>query len=69
MVSNYFQLSNGVTQGGVLSPTLFNLYIDRLICKLRWSGFGRYINHVYMCVLSYGLNCMYYVMNFLVIIL
>ena len=35
--SSYFRLSNRVIQGGVLSPTLFNLYIDRLLDKLRKS--------------------------------
>ena len=29
--STYFRLKNGVKQGWVLSPTLFNLYIDRLL--------------------------------------
>ena len=28
--SPYYRLKNGVKQGGVLSPTLFNLYIDIL---------------------------------------
>ena len=31
--STYFRLKNGVKQGGVFSPTLFNLYIGRL-CDL-----------------------------------
>ena len=26
---------SGVFQGRVFSPTLFNVYIDRLLCKLR----------------------------------
>ena len=29
-LSQYFELSNGVKQGGVLSPIQFNIYIDRL---------------------------------------
>ena len=38
--SNYFSLSNGVKQGGVLSPVLFTLYIDKLLIKLKLSRVG-----------------------------
>ena len=38
--SKYFSLSNGVKQGGVLSPVLFTLYIDKLLIKLKLSGVG-----------------------------
>ena len=38
--SNYFSLSNGVKQGGVLSPVLFTLHIDNLLIKLKLSGVG-----------------------------
>ena len=51
---NYFRLSNGVAQGRVLSPSLFNLYIDRLLCKLLKLGYGCHSNHVYMGALSYA---------------
>ena len=36
--SKYFSVSNGVKQGGVLSPTLFSIYIKLL--KLKESGYG-----------------------------
>ena len=52
--STYFRLKNGVKQGGVLSPTLFNLYIDRLLVTLRNSGLGCHINGTYMGALSYA---------------
>ena len=29
-ISNVFKVTNGVRQGGILSPKLFNIYIDRL---------------------------------------
>ena len=38
---------------GLLSTTLFNLYIDQPLCKLWKPGFGCHINHVYIGVLSY----------------
>ena len=34
---------NGVKQGGVLSPTLFAVYMDGLFARLRDNGFGCYI--------------------------
>ena len=33
--SQSFHVSNGVRQGGVLSPVLFSVYVDGLLCKLR----------------------------------
>ena len=32
--SNYFTSENGVKQRGVLSPILFSLYIDELLCRI-----------------------------------
>ena len=52
--STYFRLKNGVKQEGVLSPTLFNLYIDRLLVTLKNSGLGCHNNGTYMGALSYA---------------
>ena len=52
--STYFRLMNGVKQGGVLSPILFNLYIDRLLITLKNSGLACHINGTYMGELSYA---------------
>ena len=41
--SKSFKASNGVKQGGVMSPILFTVYIDGLLCRLRNAGFGCYI--------------------------
>ena len=36
-VSSSFSVQNGVKQGGVLSPRLFNIYLDELLCRLKRS--------------------------------
>ena len=38
--STEFLLSNGVKQGGVLSPLLFSVYSDDLLCELRQVNVG-----------------------------
>ena len=37
----------------MLSPTLFNLYIDRLLLTMKNSGLRCHINGIYMGALSY----------------
>ena len=34
-ISSSFSVKNGVKQGGVLSPRLFNIYLDELLYKLK----------------------------------
>ena len=38
--SGIFQISNGTGQGSLLSPALFEVYIDELITDLRKLGLG-----------------------------
>ncbi len=38
--SHTFTAMNGVRQGGVLSPLLFNVYFDEMIHKLEKGGIG-----------------------------
>ena len=52
--TNYFQLLNGVKQGGVLSAKLFTLYTDGLFTELKQSGYECHINNTYMGALSYA---------------
>ena len=52
--SRYFNVDNGVKQGGVLSPLLVNLYIDGLLIRLQKSGVGCHMNNIYMGALSYA---------------
>ena len=39
-----FDAGNGVKHGGVLSPLLFNVYLDELILRLREQGVGCHMN-------------------------
>ena len=43
-ISNTFSTSNGVKQGGVLSPILFNVYLDELIKMLSEKGLGCHLH-------------------------
>ena len=52
--SNYFSISNGVKQGGVLSPTLFSLYINGLLEELQKSGYGCRVGDAYTGCVSYA---------------
>ena len=54
-MSNYFDSSNGVKQGGVLSPILFAIYIDELLTRLKCSGYGCMIGHIYCGAFGYML--------------
>ena len=43
-MSNLFTVGNGVRQGGILSPALYNVYIDELSIKLSKAGTGCNLN-------------------------
>ena len=54
MISPTCTISNGVKQGGCMSPTLFSIYLDKLLGILRASNVGcRYGNH-YMGAFCYA---------------
>ena len=48
--SDSFTVTNGVCQGGVLSPFLFAVYLDNLLCELSLSGVGCYWRWMFACV-------------------
>ena len=53
-LGNWFAISAGVRQGGVLSPDLYNIYVDGLIKTLRSSGAGCYIRSIFAAALLYA---------------
>ena len=46
-ITELTRASNGVKQGGVMSPLLFTLYIDVLLCRLKNSGYGCHIGNIF----------------------
>ncbi|CAL4122699.1 unnamed protein product, partial [Meganyctiphanes norvegica] len=54
IISDPFGVSNGVRQGGVLSPLLFSVYVDDLLTELKKSGLGCHIGNRYYGALGYA---------------
>ena len=52
--SDEFPVSNGVRQGAVLSPFLFNIYMDELISDLINDGSGCWIGSTFYGILVYA---------------
>ena len=61
ILSSAFQVSNGVRQGGILVPLLFNVYINDVSIRLTNSGIGgtlggKFVNHMIdaddLCIIS-----------------
>ena len=52
--SEFFNVSNGVKQGGVISPTLFTCYIDGMLEELKESRVGCFMGHEYLGCVSYA---------------
>ena len=53
-LSDSFNVLNGIKQGGVISPILFSLYIDKLIDLVHNSNFGCYIGDVPSSIFIYA---------------
>ena len=53
IVSPTFSVSNGVKQGGVLSPILLCVYMDELLYRFRLSGFGSHVGNIYIPAIGY----------------
>ena len=55
VISTNFSVSNGVRQGGVLSPILFHhVYIDELLLRLKQHDFGCHIGNRFVGGLCYA---------------
>ena len=52
--SETFNITNGVKQGGVISPLLFSIYIDNLFLELRTSGLGCHVGLTYAGAFGYA---------------
>ena len=53
-LSNGFNVSNGVRQGGILSPYLFSLYLDGLLEELADGGVGCFWGSLFMGAVAYA---------------
>ena len=53
-LSNVFKVTNGVKQGGVLSPILFTAYMEELLIKLKSTNVGCHIGHTYCGSFGYA---------------
>ena len=52
--SDWFEVTAGVRQGGVLSPDFYSLYVDDLISILRSLGVGCYYLTIFVAALFYA---------------
>ena len=53
-VSTQFTVANGVKQGGIISPILFNVYMNDLSAALNSSGIGGYLGPAFLNHLCYA---------------
>ena len=49
-----FSVRNGVKQGGVLSPILFNVYSNELLESLKLNGLGCHVGNIFMAAFAYA---------------
>ena len=53
-ISTHFTVANGVKQGGIESPILFNMYMDDLSIALKNSGIGGFLGDAFLNHLCYA---------------
>ena len=54
IISTQFTVANGVKQGGIISPILFNMYMNDLSIALNNSGIGGYLGDAFLNHLCYA---------------
>jgi hypothetical protein len=54
IASSSFRVSNGVIQGGILSPVLFCIYLDVLLLALKHAGVGCHLGKWFIGALAYA---------------
>ena len=54
VLSSSFTVSNGVRQGGVLSPVLFTIYMDELLLQLKHNAVGCHWDHHFAGAFCYA---------------
>ena len=52
--SSSFRVKNGVRQGAILSPSLFCVYLDTLLCQLRDAGVGCHLGGLFLGAFGYA---------------
>ena len=52
--SNMLPIKNGVLQGSILSPSIFNLYVDVIIVALSKAGYGCFVRKIYIGCIAYA---------------
>ena len=71
-LGDWFSITAGVRQGGILSPDLYNIYVDGLISILQSCGAGCYVRNIFaatffyaddMCILSPSLKGLQRLLN------
>ena len=53
-IDHFFTVDNGIKQGGIISPILFNMYMDDLSITLNNSGIGGYLGDAFLNHLCYA---------------
>ena len=54
--SDYSCVPSGIKQGGIMSPSLFTVYIDDLLKELRSRGIDCYILSIFLAAIMFADN-------------